>query len=344
MKKRITIKDVAEYAGVSTATVSYVLNGKTSENISKDTTNRVKDACKKLNYVPNFSARSLSLNSKQSYLVGIVIPQTEDGEKFMFDNPYYGEFLSRAEYIARKRGYDVIISGRDADRSYLNIATQRGLDGIVIVGVYPDDNINDLKYLGVPIVMCDSYGISSYFNSVGTNDRYSGYLATKYLLDHGHRKIALISGQEKINGVNYNRFIGYKDALKQYDINFDEKLVYEGFVDYKYGIEAAEKIIEDDLGITAIFATADILAMGVIKGIQEKRLRVPDDISVIGFDDIYFANLCTPSLTTVRQHIGEKGSAVMELLLESIEGEEVSKRDIIIPVDIIERDSVKDIR
>ena len=344
MRKRVTIKDVAEHAKVSTATVSYVLNGKVSENISKDTIKRVMATCEELDYVPNLSARSLSLNSKRSNLVGIVIPQTEDGEKFMFDNPYYGEFLSRAEYIARKRGYDVLISGRDANRSYLNVAKQRGLDGIVIIGIYPDDQISELKYLGLPIVMCDSYGIGSYFNCVGTNDRYAGYMATKYLLDKGHKKVALVSGQEKIDGVNYYRLIGYKDALEEHNIEFDERLVYEGYIDHKYGIEAANKIIEDHLDVTAVFATADILAIGVMKGLQEQGISIPDEMSIIGFDDIYFASICTPSLTTIRQHIGEKGRTVMELLLEAIEGEPVSKKDIIIPVEIIERNSVKEIK
>jgi len=344
VKKRTTIKDVAEYTGVSTATVSYVLNGKVSENISESTINRVMAACKQLNYIPNLSARSLSLSSKRSNLVGIVIPQTEDGEEFMFDNPYYGEFLSRAEYIARKKGYDVLISGRDANRSYLNIATQRGLDGIVIIGIYPDDNISELKYLGLPIVMCDSYGIGSYFNCVGTNDRYAGYMATKYLLDKGHKRVALVSGQEKVDGVNYYRFIGYKDALEEHNIEFDERIVYEGYIDHKYGIEAGKKIIDANLGVTAVFATADILAVGVMKGMQEEGIKIPEEISIIGFDDIYLASICTPSLTTVRQHIGEKGSTVMELLLDAIEDEPTSKRDIIIPVDIVERNSVKEIK
>ena len=126
--KRVGIKDVAKEAGVATSTVSYVLNQKTTETISEETKKRVLDAVKKLGYVPNLNARSLS--SRKSNLIGVLIPQTEPGKEFMFSNPFYGELLSSIEYTARKNGYHLILSGTEEDQDYLHVAQNRGVDGI----------------------------------------------------------------------------------------------------------------------------------------------------------------------------------------------------------------------
>ena len=148
--KRISIKDVAKEAGVSTSTVSYVLNSTPTETISEETSKRVMAAVQKLGYVPNLNARSLS--SSRSNLIGVLIPQTEPGKEFMFSNPFYGDLLSSIEYTARQHGYHLLLSGTKEDQNYLNIAQNRGLDGIIIVGTYPGENLNALKKLGVPII------------------------------------------------------------------------------------------------------------------------------------------------------------------------------------------------
>ena len=153
--KRISIKVVAKEAGVSTSTVSYVLNSTPTETISEETSKRVMAAVQKLGYVPNLNARSLS--SSRSNLIGVLIPQTEPGKEFMFSNPFYGDLLSSIEYTARQHGYHLLLSGTKEDQNYLNIAQNRGLDGIIIVGTYPGENLNALKKLGVPIVLVDSY-------------------------------------------------------------------------------------------------------------------------------------------------------------------------------------------
>ncbi len=340
-KKRVSIKDVAREAGVSIATISYVLNNKKGESISDETINRVREAIKKLNYVPNLSARSLV--SKRSNLIGVVIPQAEAGKEFMFYNPFYGEFLSSVEYEARKKGFHLLISGTEADQKYIQVAQNRGLDGIIIVGIYPDSFFQELKQCQIPIVLVDSYCSDHYFHSIGINDRHGGYLATKHLIEKGHRKIAFISGMVKENGVNSNRLLGYKDALEEYGIDFDEKLLYLGDTNFEYGIKAGARLANSKNGETAAFATADILAVGVIKGLKENGLRVPEDKSVVGFDDVYLARITDPSLTTVRQNIAEKGRQAAEIIIQTIENEIKEKRDIILPVDIVERDSVKDI-
>ena len=339
MKKRVTIKDVAREAGVSIATISYVLNKK--ENLSRETIDRVNEAIKKLNYVPDLSARSLV--NKRSNLIGVVIPQTEPGKQLLFNNPFYSEFLSGVEYIARQQGYHIIISGADADKSYLEVSGKRNLDGIIILGMYPEEFYKDLKKSNIPIVLVDSYCEDHYFHSIQINDRYGGYLATKYLLEKGHRNIALVTGRIKRQGVSEKRYLGYGDALKEFDVALKPEHVFEGIVDYEYGLDIAENLANTP-DITAVFATADILAVGLMKRLKSFGVGVPDDISVIGFDDIYLNKFIDPGLTTVRQNIYEKGETSARLVLECINGKQKSKQEIILPIDIEERETVRKIK
>ena len=336
MNRRVTIKDVAKEAGVSIATISYVINKK--ENLSPETIEKVNDAIKKLNYIPDFSARSLV--NKKSNLIGVVIPQTEPGKQLMFNNPFYSEFLSGVEYNARKSGYHVIISGADADKSYLEVSNKRNLDGIIILGMYPEEFYNDLKKSNIPIVLVDSYCGDHYFHSIQINDRYGGYIATKYLIEKGHRNIALVTGKIKKEGVSEKRYLGYRDALKEYNIPLRQEYIFEGLVDYDYSLSIGEKLINTD-GITAVFATADILAIGLIKRLKQLNVHVPNELSIMGFDDIYITKLIEPGLTTVKQNIYGKGEASVKLIMDCIGGKQRGKQEIILPIEILERDSVK---
>ncbi len=346
MKNIVRAKDVAKEAGVTAATVSYVLNGKSSVTISAETQDRVWSAVKKLGYVPNQAAKTLSSSRSTGYsrsnLIGVVIPQTEPGKKFMFSNPFYGEFLSALEYGARLEGYHLLVSGVNLDQSYIEIAKNRSLDGIIILGMYPSDEIQEYKRSGIPSVMVDCYCDNDhYFHSVRTDDRYGGYLATEYLIKKGHHRIAFVSGEAKEAGVNHMRFLGYQDALEEYGIPSDERLIINGYIGYEFGIEAAERIVDSNNGITAVFATADIIAVGMVKGFRKRGVRIPQDISIIGFDDIYASVICDPSITTIRQNIEDKGTEVAKLIVAAAQNRKYPKKEIIIPIEIIERESVR---
>lgn len=335
--KRVSIKDVAKEAGVSTSTISYVLNNKESESISPGTQQRVWAAVEKLGYVPNLNARSLI--SRRSNLIGVIIPQTEPGKEFMFSNPFYGEFLSSVEYTARRNGYHLLISGTEANDGYLRIARNRGVDGIILVGTYPSGFIEELKQLSIPVVLVDAYIKDAYFHTIGIDDERGGYLATRYLLERGHREIAFVSGIIKEHGVNDKRYQGYRAALQEAGIDPLARRVYAGEVDYAYGIRAAQEMRERGFAETAAICTADILAVGLVKGVHAQGRRVPEDLSVMGFDDVYLAEICDPSLTTVRQDIRLKGERAVELLLHAQEREE--RETILLPISIVERDSIK---
>lgn len=332
-----TIKDVAKKVGVSVATVSYVLNGK--KKISEDTKKKIYEAIEELNYVPNINAQGL--NSHSSRLIGVVVPQTENGDKLMFQNAFYGEVLGSIEYWARQKGYHVIVSATDTNESYLKLAKQRNLDGIIVIGMYPDEFYKELKKTDIPIVLIDSYCNDFYYHSIRIDDAYGSYLATKYLLENGHSEIAFFVGQVKDNGVMKKRLLGYKQALEQFGVEYNEKYIFEGQIDYDSGIKLADKLVNSKLSITAIVCAADILAIGVMSELYKLGVKVPDDISIVGFDDLETSKYLTPALTTIHQQISLKGQKAVELLLEHIEKTNLPKQEEVLSLELIERDSVK---
>lgn len=340
MSNRVTLKDVAKKADVSSATVSYVLNGKKS--ISAETKKRVWDAIESLDYVPDLSARSLTM--RDSKLIGVVVPQTEPGSKLMFQNNFYSEILGSIEYHARLHGYHVIISATDANESYMTLAKERNLDGIIVIGMYPDEFYQQMKKTRIPIVLIDSYCDDHYYHNIRIDDAYGSYLATKYVLEQGHRKIAFFSGQLKENGVMKKRLIGYQQALAEKQVPFCPEYVFEGKIDYDSGIQLAENLLDAKLPATAVVAAADILAMGAMKGFYERGVKVPDDLSVMGFDDLEISKYLTPGLTTIKQEISQKGERAVEMLFKNIQEPNLTKQEQILPVSIVERSSVKSIK
>lgn len=336
--KRATLKDVAERAGVSKATVSYILNG-SKKTITKETKEKVEKAIKELNYVPNLGAASLT--SKCSKLIGVVIPQTEPGSTLMFKNSFYSEILGAIEYKARQIGYHIIISATDVNESYMKLVYERNLDGVIVIGMYPDDFYQQFKKIGVPVVLIDSYCTDKYFHNIRIDDELGGYQATKYVLDKGHTNVAIVSGIRNENGVVNKRIEGYERALTERGLKVDKDLIIEGNVDFESGVVAAERILKCKKEITAIVTTADILAIGIMKGFAKENVLIPEDYSVMGFDDLEISRYLPVGLSTVKQDIEKKGELAVELLSESMENPEYESQDIILPSSIIERESVK---
>lgn len=334
---RATLKDVAQLAGVSTATVSYALNGK--RRISDETRQRILDAVAQLDYVPDLNARGLSM--RDSKLIGVVVPQTEPGDRLMFQNSFYGEVLGSIEYYARQQGYHILISATDANESYLTLAKKRNLDGIIVIGMYPDDFYQQMKKTHIPIVLIDSYCNDHYYHNIRIDDAYGSYLATRYMLENGHRDIAFFSGQLKENGVMKKRLLGYQQALQEFALPYRREYVFEGQIDYGSGIDLARQLLAAGLPATAIVAAADILAIGAIKGLFEAGKYVPRDYSVIGFDDAEIAQYMTPGLTTIRQQISLKGQKAVELLLKHIQDPTLPKQEEILPLQLVARGSVR---
>lgn len=334
---RATLKDVAQLAGVSTAAVSYALSGK--RPISEETKRRIQAAVEQLDYVPDLNARGLSM--RDSKLIGVVIPQTEPGDRLMFQNSFYSEVLGSIEYYARQNGYHILISATDANESYLTLAMKRNLDGIIVIGMYPDEFYQEMKKTKIPIVLIDSYCNDHYYHNIRIDDAYGSYLAARYLLENGHREIAFFVGQLKESGVMKKRLLGYQQALQEFEVPYREEYVFEGQVDYESGITLANRLLQSQLPVTGIVAAADILAIGVMKGLYENGKKIPEDYSIVGFDDAEVSRYLTPGLTTVRQQISLKGQRAVELLLKHIEDPALPKQEEILPLQLVQRKSVK---
>lgn len=350
--KKVSIKDVAKEAGVSPTTVSYILNNNKNVSITPETRERVMAAADKLKYVPSQAAKTLGssrvMGRTQSKMIGVVIPQTEDNTDdayIMLSNPFYSTFLSAVEHEMRRANYHVLVTGTNRGQSYIEVVKSRALDGVIIIGIYPSEDVEEYRRFNIPTVLVDCYGSEGgEFFSIRTDDRLGGYMATRHLLEMGHRDIAFVSGEIKEDGVNYMRFQGYRDALAEYGLQSSDELVFGGYVGFDYGAEAAEAIAETNKRrqrkISAAFATSDITAIGLIKGFSEIGLSVPGDVSVIGFDDIDYAGMCVPGLTTVRQNIIEKGHEAASLMIEALSGRKAAS-ETIIPMQLVERESVK---
>lgn len=336
MKKRVTIKEIAKETGLSIASVSYVLNGK--EGVGPETREIVMEAVSRLGYVPSYTARGLA--SSHSNLIGVCSPQTEPGSRLMFDNPFYSRLFSSIEYECRINGYHVIISGTDADESFLKLAQQRGLDGMIIIGSYSKEFYSELKKAGIPIVLIDTYQNPEEFHEVKIDDERGGFMATRYLIDNGHKNIAFISGALIECGVTQLRYNGYKQALLKSGISLDERFVYPGTVSFESGMNNAKKVVRQTPEVTAIFCTADIIGVGVIKSLIEMGVKVPDDISVIGFDNLNISEYTSPSLTTVSQDIELKGKAAVDIIIKEINDKINTPQHRVLPLEIIERQSV----
>lgn len=337
MRERYTIRDVAALAGVSNATVSYVLSGK--KKISEETRQRVLRVIEEVGFVPDLNARGLS--GKDTKLIGIVIPQTEPGSRLMFHNTFYSELLGSIEFATRRRGYHVLISATDVTQDYLNLIKERNLAGVIIVGTYESRFWTQLKELEVPVVLVDSYCKNDWFHAIRIDDEYASFCETDYVIGKGHTKIAFASGSLKEDGVMQKRFIGYRRALEKNGIPYSDKLLFENVVSYESGAETARRIARADLGITAVVATADILAIGLLSGFYQLGVSVPDDISVIGFDGLEETKYTTPGLTTMQQPISRKGELAVDILVENIENPGMERVDEILKVKLVERGSVK---
>ena len=336
MKEKATIRDVAAAAGVSAATVSYVLNGK--KKVSEQTKNAVLDVIRQMEYVPDLNARGLSL--KDTKLIGVVVPQTEPGSTLMFRNNFYSEILGSIEFHARQNGYHVLISATDVTEDYLDLIRERNLDGVIIIGTYQNKFLSQLKQLDVPVVLVDSYCKYDWFHAIRIDDEKSSYLATKYVLDAGHRRVALVSGILHENGVMKKRFSGYQRALADYGIPYREEYLFEGNVDYDSGVSIAERISREKVDVTAVVAAADIFAIGLMKGFYEEGIRVPEDISIIGFDDMPLCDMMVPSLSTMRVRKQELGAAAIARLMDRIADNKKEYLKISMSTQLIKRESV----
>lgn len=331
---KLTINDIAREAGVSIATVSNVMNN--TGRVSEDTARKVKKIIEDHNYTPNISARKLK--NKNSQLISVIVPYLKKG-KFE-DNPFFWQLLNGVENGAKDQRFNVMLTGVENDHD-LTFINKQYLDGIIVIGLDEKTKLfKNIINLTVPCVFMDSYLTGQGIYQVYNNDLMGGYLATKHLLSLGHKKIVIVAGKLAKQGVDYQRCLGYRQALEEADIAYDPNLIMDQGASIAGGYHAAQKIFSNQEKITAVFILSDIGAMGLIRGLNELGLAVPEDISVVGYDDIIYSEYMIPSLTTVRQDIYQKGETAVQLLLDQINRKNNSNgKQIILPVELKIRES-----
>lgn len=333
--KRVTINDIARECHTSKATVSYVINERYNK-VSQEMVEKVQKAIKDLGYVPSLNAKSLA--GRGSNLIGVIIPQMDVSEKLIFDNPFYSEFLSGVEYYLRKAGYGVVLSVVNRDNCFEELIKKWNLDGAVVFGIDNDEMLKSLGEYKFPVLLIDSYITESDYYRMNIRDEEACYEATKFLIRNS-KKVALVTGQIDKSMVLQKREAGYRRALEEAGYEFDETLVYQGDITYEYGLEATEEILQRG-DVTSILATADILARGVISQLQNDGKKIPNEYSVMGFDDTYQSRNMYPRLTTVGQNILERGETAGRLILKIINQEPVEKERFM-DFQIIERDTTR---
>lgn len=338
----VTIKDIAEKAEVSVMTVSNVLNGNTHK-MKAETKDKVLRLIEELEYVPSAPARSLINN--RSNMIAFWLPNSY--ETSLLEVPYISFVLSAVSQFLLNKKFNLILVSDPSVEDFVRTCKSWNIDGGIGLAI-SNKNVQYIEdKLRKPFVYLDTYSSFDTIFRVVSDDLLGGYIGTKYLHKKGHHNIAIATGKEindlellKNNEVLFHRFTGYKKALLEANITVKNDLFFGEEINYSGGIEAGKKIALSDQ-ITAVFCTADEMAIGIIEGLKQNGKRVPEDVSVVGFDDLPMSKFVTPKLTTVRQQNRTKVEKAVSILLKLINGESISKKDNIFSVDIVERESVK---
>lgn len=316
MKPRPTQKDVAKLAGVSTATVSQVINNRTDGNIriSEDTRQKVWDAVRHLGYMPNASARSL--RTQKSNLIAVMVPDIA--------NPYYPEFIRGVQEICWQHDYDLLVYDAndlpEREKAFVEAIVRRQVDGVVFIAFYltPEDTqVLTNAHIPIATTMYELKGPG--IDVLYPDNPEAVFAAMKHLVDRGHQRIAHIAGTLG-TAAGDGRLQGYKDALAKFGVPFDENLVHMG----NFRSDSVAPIIDkmfapDREPPTAIFAANDVMAIEAIQVLMRRGYRIPEDVAIVGYDDIPGARAMLPSLTTISHETQELGREVASLLIRRLQ-------------------------
>lgn len=340
MKK--TIKDIAKEAGVSIATVSFIVNGK-DQHISEATRQRVKDVMKKYNYIPNAMAGSLV--TRRTGIIGLILPD--------ITNPFFPGIARGAEDRANEEGYSIIFCNTDdkieVEEKYIESLTSKMVDGIIIAHSSSSDKMREiLERTQIPVILIDrDFDSKNILGKVLVNNRAGAFNAVCHMVGKGYKKIAYLSGSLKTKTA-MERLEGYKDALKEKGMPLEKHLIKYGEYRAEWGSKGVTELLEEKSDFDAIFCGNDLIAIGAMKELLKNGYKVPEDIGVMGFDDIYMSQMVEPELTTVKQPNYEMGYQAVELLIKylkdkkskkGISGETVTSM-VMLDTEITERKSI----
>lgn len=343
----ITIKEIASTLGVSTTTVSNVIHGKTKE-VSPQTVEKVKDYLREVHYVPNINARNLAQN--RSKIIGVVLMLYAYNDANIFKDPFVSELIGALESSISDAGYFMMLYISDDADQVINYISTWNVDGIVMFAINDEAGLKVSRHYKKPIVFIDSYvenerksrNTKAPFVNIAINDEEAVYEAVQYLISRGHKKIAFLS--RNMMGTDKLRYRGYLRAMD--DAGFkagDEDAIIARSNNYDETESVYEKLTGKASRYTAVFCCSDTSAVLLINALEKKGIHVPEDISIIGFDDNAAAQLSRPALTTIRQDINLKGKKAVKSLLSMINGTVFTSQNIVLGTKLIERGSVRDI-
>lgn len=329
-----TIKDVSELAGVSQATVSRVING--TSRVSHDKKLKVEKAIKELAYKPNSIAQALAFSRTGS--VGIMVPE--------LGGPFYSGILHNMEEHLRRFGYHVVVSaGSNTEASQkesIEFLISRRVDALIVHAQnVPDDYLIQIEESGIPLVIINRFIPEMKSSCITIDNELGGKIATQYLLKMGHTDIVCITGPLDKSDAR-GRLQGYRNALFDAGIEYDEVLVAEASFTEESGASAMEKIIRRKCHFTAVFATNDHMALGAYEVLAELGYSVPEEVSLIGFDDILFARYLTPKLTTMNFPIEQMSLEAVQLVIQKLGNNKCDVNFKLLP-SLVVRNSVKDL-
>lgn len=333
---RITLREIAQIAQVDISTVSRAIND--SPLLPRDTKDAILAIAEKLNYFPNSLARGLV--SQKSETIGIILPKI-----FFLQGPFFSQVLSGIEHASVKHGYSILIASatsKGKDKHFpFNLTRARRIDGMLIVNENKHiRNLSALKQEGVPFVFVNRFMADPQAPCVAPDDEGGGRMATAHLVSLGHRHIGVITGSPRVSATQ-GRLSGYRHALAAAGIAFDPALVERGL--FQQGVETgrrgAERLLSLPKPPTAIFAFSDELAMGVMQAARARGARIPEDLAIVGYDNVAFSAHLTPPLTTVAQNPYLIGSSACQLLVDLLEGRRPAKVNHLVPVRLVVRES-----
>ena len=326
-----TMKDIARLAQVSTSTVSHVING--TRFVSDEVREKVLSVVRELDYHPSALARSFKL--KQTKTIGMLVTAS--------NNPFFAEVVAAVEGYCAQNDYNLILCNTDGDSARLEKSLQtllqKQVDGLLLMctETYSEQHIPFMP--AVPTVIMDWWPTALSADKIFEDSELGGYLATKCLIEHGHRRIGIITGNLQ-KPLALNRLNGYKKALLEAGISFNEDWIVESHFDFAGGIMGMEKLLQQQTRPTAVFACSDTIALGVYQTAWRHQLRIPQDISIIGYDDINLSQYLAPPLSTIHQPKIELGKMAVEMLLERIKNSAQTDRTLMLQPRLILRDSV----
>ncbi|WP_409302217.1 catabolite control protein A [Peribacillus sp. SCS-155] len=330
----VTIYDVAREANVSMATVSRVVNG--NPNVKPATRKKVLEVIERLGYRPNAVARGLA--SKKTTTVGVIIPD--------ISSIFYAELARGIEDIATMYKYNIILSNSDENKDkefhLLNTMLGKQVDGIVFMGSnITDEHVAEFKKSPVPIVLAGSLEESGQIPSVNIDYEAAAYDAVTQFVQGGHKNVAFLAGNSE-EPINQKKLQGYKRALSDAGISFNEANVVEGDYTYDSGIESFDKILESEDNPRAVLVGADEMALGIVHAAQDKGYNVPEDYEVISFDNTRLTLMVRPQITTIVQPLYDIGAVAMRLLTKLMNNEKVDGQEtVILPHRVENRQSTK---